>query len=109
MKFCDVGCDIDGVLADGFTPPEPEFAVISGRMTDDWERTTGQIGTSRPIYLRPEHFPGSSGEWKAAIIMTTGIRKFYEDMRDQAEVIRRICPQCEVHLVRNGKVVHVLK
>ena len=108
MRYCQVGCDVDGVLADGFTPAETEFCVISGRQTDDWERTIRQVGTVQPIYLRPPSFPGEAGEWKAAIIMTTGITKFYEDMRDQAEVIRRICPQCQVHLVRNGRIVEIL-
>jgi hypothetical protein len=108
VRYCEVGCDIDGVLAAGFLPAEPEFCAISGRRTDDWDRTVAQIGTSRPIYLRPQHFPGDSGEWKAAIILTTGITKFYEDMRDQAEVIRRICPQCTVVLVRDNRIVETL-
>jgi hypothetical protein len=108
VRYCQVGCDIDGVLASGFVPAEAEFCAISGRRTDDWDRTIGQIGASRPIYLRPQYFPGEAGEWKAAIIMTTGITKFYEDMRDQAEVIRRICPRCVVHLVEGGRVVEVM-
>lgn len=109
MRYCQVGCDIDGVLADGFTPPEADFCAVSGRRTDDWLRTIGQIGTDRPIYLRPPNFPGEAGEWKAVVIMTTGITKFYEDTRKQAEVIRRICPQCEVHLVKHGKVIEVMR
>jgi hypothetical protein len=108
MKFCDVGCDVDGVLAHGFIPPEPEFTVISGRTTDDWERTIGQVGTTRPIYLRPPGFPGEAGEWKAVVIRTVGIRRFYEDMPDQAAVIRRICPDCTVVLVKRGQVVETL-
>jgi hypothetical protein len=105
LRYCDVGCDLDGVLADGFVPEEPEFTIISGRRTDDWEKTTGQVGTTRPIYLRPQHFPGEAGEWKAAIIRTCGITKFYEDVMEQALVIRRICPECVVVMVRRGKVV----
>lgn len=108
MRYCDVGCDLDGVLADGFTPQEAEYAIISGRHVDDWPRTIGQIGTRLPIYLRPPHFPGESGEWKAAMILAIGIRKFYEDMPDQAAIIRRIAPSCAVHLVANGQVVKVL-
>lgn len=109
MRFCQVGCDMDGVLVDGFIPPESDFAIISGRHTDDWERTLRQAGTARPIYLRPPFFPGESGEWKAAMILALGITKFYEDMRDQAEVIRRCCRLCAVHMVKDGRVIEILK
>ncbi len=108
MKYCRVGCDLDGVLADGFTPHEQDFAIISGRFTDDWDRTLSQVGTSRPIYLRPPYFAGDSPHWKAAIIQATGITKFYEDDANQAREIRRICPNCVVNLVRQGKVVEVM-
>lgn len=108
MRYCQVGCDLDGVLADGFVPPEADFAIVSGRKIDDWERTVKQVGTARPIYLRPPFFPGTSQHWKAHIIQCTGITRFYEDMRDQAEEIRRRCPACVVVLVNNGKIVEVL-
>jgi hypothetical protein len=108
MRYCSVGCDLDGVLADGFTPPEPEFVIISGRQTDDWPRTIAQVGTSRPIYLRPPHFPGDSPHWKAAIIQACGITRFYEDLIDQATEIRRICPSCVVLLVRQGQVIRTM-
>ena len=106
-----VGCDVDGVLysTHPFKPPEHDYIIITGRQTDDWRRTVGHVGTYRPIYLRPFNFPGEAGEWKAAIIKTIGITKFYEDTRSQAEVIRRICPECEVHLVKDGKVVEVMR
>lgn len=108
MRYCNVGCDIDGVLADGFTPSESEYVIISGRMVDDWGRTSRQVGTRLPIYLRPPNFPGESGEWKAAMILALGITKFYEDAEDQASVIRRCVPHCAVHLVQCGRVVKVL-
>lgn len=105
MSFCQVGCDFDGVLGDGFTPPEAEFTVISGRTTDHWPKVVARAGASRPIYLRPPGFPGEAGEWKAVVIRTMGIVRFYEDMPDQAAVIRRICPECVVVLVKDGRVV----
>jgi hypothetical protein len=108
MRYCQVGCDLDGVLADGFTPEEADFAIISGRHTDDWGRTLGQVGATRPIYLRPPHFAGDSPHWKAAMIQAMGITKFYEDDPNQAREIRRICPKCTVCLVRGGRVVEVL-
>lgn len=108
MRYCQVGCDLDGVLADGFTPEEKDFAIISGRKTDDWERTCKQVGTSRPIYLRPPQFAGDSPHWKAAMIQAMGITKFYEDRPEQAAEIRRICPACVVHLVKDGKVIEVI-
>lgn len=108
MRYCTVGCDLDGVLADGFVPEEPDFAIISGRHTDDWLRTIGQVGHSRPIYLRPPLFGPDSGKWKAQMIGLLGIVKFYEDSREQAETIRRRCPGCVVHLVEGGRVIEVM-
>lgn len=108
MRYCQIGCDLDGVLADGFTPPEADFAVISGRHVDDWERTVRQVGAGRPIYLRPPFFPGTSEHWKSHIIQCTGITRFYEDRPEQAAEIRRCCPGCVVLLVKNGRVVGTL-
>lgn len=108
MRYCQVGCDLDGVLVDGFTPPEADFTAISGRNIDDWERTIAQIGTLRPIYLKPPDFPGNSGVWKATMIRLLGIAKFYEDMPDQASQIKLICPDCEVVMVKGGQIVGVL-
>lgn len=108
MSFCKVGCDVDGVLADGFVPPEADFCVISGRTTDEWARTVAKVGASRPIYLRPPNFPGEAAVWKATVIRTTGITRFYEDMPDQARDIRIICPDCVVVLVKQGEIVGVL-
>lgn len=109
MRYCEVGCDLDGVLADGFTPKEADFSILSGRHTDDWDRTIRQVGASRPIYLRPPLYPFESGEWKAEMIRVLGIRKFYEDDPNQARVIRKACPECHVHLVKDGRVIEVLR
>jgi hypothetical protein len=108
MRYCQVGCDLDGVLADGFMPPEAEFVIISGRHTDDWDRTLRQVGASRPIYLRPPNFPGDSPHWKAAMIQAMGITRYYEDRPEQAAEIRRVCPACVILLVENGKVIRTL-
>jgi hypothetical protein len=100
-----IGCDIDGVLTTGFKPAEPDYVILSGRLQTDWKDTVKQIGVDRPIYLRPVSFPGTSQHWKAACIQWLGITKFYEDDEGQAKEIRRICPGCEVVMVRDGKIV----
>jgi hypothetical protein len=93
------------VLTTGFRPPEADYVILSGRLQADWKDTVAQIGTSRPIYLRPPYFPGTSQHWKAACIQWLGITKFYEDDEGQARDIRKFCPQCEVVMVKDGKVV----
>jgi ribosomal protein S27AE len=105
VKEYRVGCDFDGVLGDGFTPEESEFIVLSGRTTKHWDHVVGKVGASRPIYLRPEHFFGEAAFWKATVIRSCGITKFYEDMPDQARDIRLFCPECVVVMVKHGKVV----
>lgn len=104
-----IGCDIDGVLTTGFRPEEPDYVIISGRKTDHWPNTLKDFDRlGKRIYLRPIFFPGDSPHWKAAMIQWLGITKFYEDDRNQAREIRRICPTCAVHLVRDGKVIEVM-
>jgi hypothetical protein len=106
LRYCDVGCDIDGVLTTGFRPEEPDYVIISGRKTDDWPNTLKDFGgLDRRIYLRPLHFPGDSPHWKAAMIQWLKITRFYEDDPGQAREIRRICPECVVMIVKDGKVV----
>lgn len=100
-----VGCDLDGTYLSGFRPPENEYVFITGRTTDDWINTVRQVGSDRPLYLRPTWFPGDSPHWKAAVIQWLRITKFYEDDSNQAREIRRICPQCEVVMVRDGVIV----
>lgn len=101
----NVGCDIDGVLAAGFVPPEADYVVISGRKTDEWASTIRLLGSSRPIYLRPPWFPGDSQHWKAHIIQSCKITKFYEDRPEQATEIKRCCPECRVFLVKDKVIV----
>lgn len=100
-----VGCDLDGTYLSGFRPQEAEYVFITGRKSDDWKNTVKQVGADRPLYLRPIWFPGDSPHWKAAVIQWLHLTKFYEDDPNQAREIRRICPNCEVVMVRDGKIV----
>lgn len=100
-----IGCDIDGTYLSGFRPQEEDYVFISGRKTEDWENTVRQVGSDRPIYLRPPFFPGDSPHWKAAMIHAMQITKFYEDDVNQAKEIRRTCPLCLVVMVRDGQIV----
>jgi hypothetical protein len=100
-----IGCDLDGTYLSGFRPPESDYVFITGRKVDDWTRTVEQVGSDRPLYLRPLWFPGSSPHWKAAMIQWLRITKFYEDEPGQAQEIRRRCPDCRVVMVKNGQIV----
>jgi hydroxymethylpyrimidine pyrophosphatase-like HAD family hydrolase len=97
------GYDIDGVLTAGIKPKKP-YVIISGRTYREWRRTLKEIGTDAPIYLRPYgkgYDCSVSGFWKAEIIMRLGIKKFYEDQIEQAEVIKMYCPDCKIIMVTN--------
>jgi hypothetical protein len=101
-----VGCDLDGTYLSGFRPPEAEYVFITGRLTDDWKNTVNQVGSDRPLYLRPTWFPGDSQHWKAMLIQSLKITRFYEDDIYQAKEIKRICPQCTVVIIANGVIVN---
>jgi len=100
-----IGCDLDGTYLSGFRPAEENYIFVTGRKADDWANTIRQVGAERVLYLRPIWFHGDSPHWKAFIIQTMGIIKFYEDEPGQAREIKRICPTCQVVLVRDGKIV----
>lgn len=106
-----IGCDIDGVLVAKvpFVVPESDYVIISGRKTDDWPNTLKSLGHERRIYLRPVYFPGDSPHWKAAMIQWLGVTKFYDDDPNQAREIRRICPGCIIGLIKDGKIVEILR
>lgn len=103
------GYDIDGVLNRGLIPEKP-YIVISGRTVIEWDRTVKQIGINAPIYLRPYGKQNDrilAGIWKAEMITKFNIMKFYEDDNRQADIIRRYCPNCEIIMVRKGKIITV--
>lgn len=105
MNPVRVGCDLDGTYLSGFRPADADYVFVTGRTTGDWKNTVKQVGVERPLYLRPTGFPGDSPHWKAAVIQWLGLTKFYEDDEHQAAEIRRICPQCEVVMVKDGAIV----
>lgn len=99
------GCDLDGTYLSGFRPEETDYIFITGRKAPDWANTIRQVGIERLIYFRPIWFPGDSQHWKAMIIQQMKLTKFYEDDINQAREIKRTCPQCQVVIVKDGKIV----
>jgi len=95
--------DIDGILTAGVKPKKP-YVVISGRLNTDWGRTIEQLGpdvvkNSDGVYLRPfgeQGDRGMAGVWKGKMINMLGITEFHEDEKIQADIIRAMCPDCEV-------------
>lgn len=101
-----IGYDLDGVLADGFTPLGPGGVVISGRKVCEWSRTVQQVGITRPIYLRPDGKHGdrvAAGEWKGTMCLRLGVTDFYEDDLVQASLIKKYSPGTNVFLVADPR------
>lgn len=104
------GYDIDGVLTAGIKPQEP-FEVVSGRLLDTLDETIqflDSIGIKKSPYLRQDSEDNRfnhqrSGEHKARLIKELGITHYYEDVKEQAKVIKEFNPDCEITLVINGK------
>lgn len=100
-----IACDIDGTYMSGFRPSERDYVFISNRLTDQWSRTIADVGTKRPIYLRPPEFEGEWHEWKVLLIRALKITKLYEDNPKEAVEIKRECPECRIVMVKDGQVV----
>jgi hypothetical protein len=96
------GYDIDGVLTAGFTPSGHDV-VISGRTFAEYDETAKAAAQICPVYIRGVGTYGDrshAGTFKAAMINTLGVTRFYEDDRFQADIITKLVPHCQVVVVQ---------
>lgn len=80
--------DLDGTLHLVGTPID---CVISGRTFSEYDETCRRIAQKWPIYIRGTGEVGdrqAAGEFKAMMIESLGIRRFFEDDPLQADIIR---------------------
>jgi len=97
------GYDVDGVLVPRKVQPVHPYVVITGRRIHEFPRTLIEVGICSAVYCRPNGVDGdhqSAGEWKAMMINLLGVTEFYEDVPQQADIIRQRCPGCRVELVQ---------
>jgi hypothetical protein len=96
-----LGIDFDGTITSGIVPYWREFAVITGRGTGEMSEIVKIVG-SRPVYCRPASFPATNegvAAHKARTIKLLEVVEFWEENAEQAEIIRRECPEVKVHHV----------
>lgn len=92
------GYDIDGTLTTGLKPIEP-YVVISGRTWKEWDSS---ISWHVPVAIRGVGVygdPTDAANFKVKMINLWEVTDYYEDDERQAEIIRRDCPNCTVHMV----------
>jgi hypothetical protein len=95
------GYDIDGVLTAGYTPTGDDV-VISGRTFAEYDDVAKQAAQICPVYIRGVGDYGDrmqAGRFKAQMILSLGVDRFYEDDPLQAAIIRFHAQDCEVVVV----------
>lgn len=92
------GYDIDGVISAGIEPTG-DYVIISGRTFSEYDDLCRSLASKAPLYIRGAGKRGDrvhAGRFKAAIIEILSVATFHEDDPIQAEIIRSVCPFCEV-------------
>jgi hypothetical protein len=94
------GYDIDGVCSKGIEKKFP-YVVISGRTISEWndKGLYTELAKDSPVYIRGKGVAGDrddSAKFKAMMIDYLGIDTFYEDEEYQANIIKSLCPKCNV-------------
>lgn len=95
------GYDLDGTLTAGIIPLEP-FVVISGRTSSEDDETVSQWRERTEVYLRGDGEYGDredAARFKAEKIKELGVVEFFEDDPLQADIIRKLAPNCLVTVV----------
>ncbi len=95
------GYDLDGVLVNGVEPEDP-YVIISGRL---WDEGAPDMGSALSVALRGVGSSGDvedAGRFKATMINLWKVDRYFEDDLTQVEIIRSMCPECEVVHVRWG-------
>jgi len=95
--------DFDGVWNEGYQ--DKDGVIITGRSFEEFEETMAEkTGPEVPIYFNPQRknavTPATAGVWKAEMINKLGVTEFWEDDPIQAGLIKLLCPNTKVHLVK---------
>lgn len=103
-----IGYDLDGVIYKTgmrqhiLSIPADCDLIISGRTFAEYDKTCADAAGSVPVYIRGCGKFGdrsAAGMFKATMINTLNVVKYYEDDEVQADIIKAACPKCEVILV----------
>ena len=96
---------------DGTFDSHPEIwsqtdVIITGNYWGKYEDVMSRWpGPKKPIYfcpIDPDEDMMKVVAHKADVINKLKARKFYEDQSEQATVLKIMCPECEIILVKEG-------
>jgi hypothetical protein len=102
-----VGWDIDGSLIGRDGGPQRDVdltgcVVISGRTFAEYDDVCRKLAQVAPVYIRGVGRYGDhehAARFKVKMINMLGVTEYHEDRVDQADMIRRACPECRVVVV----------
>lgn len=110
-----IAYDFHGVLDSGIDVPETPI-VITGARPDKESEIRETIGNKGQIYffdghdeLTDENKNARIGTWKAQMIKKLGVDKYYEDTKEQIEIIKAMNPNVTVVPVIEGTAVEPMK
>lgn len=98
-----VGFDFDGVVTTGKIKPTIKDVIITGNTFKDYRHVMDYLKENNvecAVYFMPylvdSNRPYFAALWKTEIINRLGLPQFYEDSEFQYEIIKSLCPKCDV-------------
>lgn len=97
---------------DGTASDHPELmgiidAVVTGRSWEESQDLYDEAGDlDIPVFFNPTSSKENDGHkivlWKAEIINRCGVTRFWEDVPQEYQQLKILCPNCKVILVKPG-------
>lgn len=83
-------------------------AIVTGRSYEEAQDLFDNYeGPKKPIFFNPKPLDQvdllSIVNHKAEIINKSGATDFYEDMPNEASMLKLLCPKAKIHLVKDGE------
>lgn len=108
-KVKHIAYDFDGVVSEGLF--QDGAIILTGESEDAREEILEVLGDLKAKAIH--HFPYGEdldntnvdvkiGIWKAKMLKSLGIEKFYEDSEDQIQIIKELAPNVEIIKVIDG-------
>ena len=101
-----IGFDFDGVVTTGRYKPDFTDVIITGNTIPMFAHVIKEmkrLGVACPVYFMPYDSANNiqvAAKWKSEMIERLNCSRFYEDDPNQAFIIKKNCPNCEVVVVR---------
>lgn len=108
------GFDLDGVVSLGIHPG-PDDVIITGRSFEQAKETYAFLHARsifNAVYFNPINYVDrsreKSGAWKAFILNTIKVDRYFEDDPVQLEIIKQAHPELDIiHIVHNVPILKI--